>query len=123
MTNMSIKIKIGRKYGNTIHEKGGASYFLFHEDPKIIPYGEQQILAIRQTKETINDSQSHLRVLGVLSNDEFLVSKNEVIVPVSKKINISGFDLRVDIERLVRGAYRTEEQVVYLWDIKTSPSQ
>lgn len=117
MNNGYVDIELGRQKGNTVFEEERPTgiqfphYFLFHEDARRIPFGENNIIVVREVREVGNNSQSLIKVLGIYRPKDFKISEEKVSVPVSKDSVVRGFDLQEDVRRKVLQEYRTEEKV------------
>jgi len=117
MNNGYLDIELGRQKGNTVFEEERPTslqfshYFLFHEDARKIPFGENNIIAVREVREVGNNSQSLIKVLGIYKPKDFKISKEKVSVPISKNSVVCGFDLQEEIRRKVLQEYKTEEKV------------
>ncbi|MFH1229512.1 MAG: hypothetical protein V1678_03760 [Candidatus Aenigmatarchaeota archaeon] len=115
MENNMISIKLGREEGKTeFHGNDPVTsthYFRFFEDPRTVPYGERCIVALRQISENGNKRDSVIKVLGTFGKGEYSIKKDSVEVPITKDMIVRGFDLKEDIERQIRKAYKTEEKV------------
>jgi len=117
MNNKAISIELGRQRGHTIcgeekpNDNSFPHYFLFFEDARKIPYGENNIVAVREVRETGNNSQSTIKVLGIYRPKGFKITEEKVSIPISKNSVVCGFDLQEDVRRKVLQEYRTEEKV------------
>lgn len=117
MESKPIIIELGRQRGNTIpgEEKSNDNsfphYFLFFDDARRIPYRNNNIVVVREVRETGNNSQSTLKVLGIYRPKDFKITEEKVSVPISKDSVVRGFDLQEDVRRKVLQEYRTEEKV------------
>ena len=113
---MEYKIDLGRERGHTAFEESDPKNhaFVFNGDFKLIPYGDREIIAYRQTSEKANTSKSIIKVLGIIDRKKCRVlEEGQVVsVPVHKVIRLEGFDDKEQIERVVRREYgKTEEDV------------
>jgi hypothetical protein len=125
MDSGKISFKLGREGGKTeFYGDGDPSnidhYFIFFEDPRVVPYGERDIIALRQFSENGNKRSGVIKVLGVFERGEYSIKKDSVEVPLTKDILVKGFDLKEDIERQLRKAYKTNEKVDFSWQLTKS---
>jgi hypothetical protein len=117
MESKPIIIELGRQRGNTIpgeekpNDNSFPHYFLFFDDARRIPYRNNNIVVVREVRETGNNSQSTLKVLGIYRPKDFKITEEKVSVPISKDSVVRGFDLQEDVRRKVLQEYRTEEKV------------
>lgn len=116
MNNGYLDIELGRQKGNTVFEEERTAslqfphYFLFHEDARRIPFGENNIIAVREVREVGNNSQSLIKVLGIYRPKDFKIAGEKVSVPISKDSVVRGFDLQ-EVRKKVLQEYKTEEKV------------
>ena len=117
MNGKTIAIELGRQRGHTVCEEEKPNdnsfphYFLFFEDARRIPYGENNIVAVREVREIGNNSQSTIKVLGIYRPKDFQITGEKVSIPISKDSVVRGSDLKEDVKRKVLQEYRTEEKV------------
>lgn len=117
MESKTITIELGRQRGHTVPEEEKHNdnsfphYFLFFDDARRIPYDNKSIIAVREVRETGNNSQSTLKVLGIYRLKDFKITEEKVSVPITKDSIVRGFDLQEDVRKTVLQEYRTEEKV------------
>lgn len=107
-----FQVDIGRRYGHT----GEDGVLHFNQDLKIIPYGSEEnvVLAYRQVRKKGNESKSSVKVLGIVSRNDYTMIEHGISVPKSKVTRLKGFDDRQAVERIIREEFgKTEESMEF----------
>jgi hypothetical protein len=114
--NMEV-FKIGRSQGTTEFlgnspETNLAMHnFIYFGDPKVIEYGERDILSVRKFIERGNGGTGAIKVLGLFDKEQYRLTPTELAVPKDRDMTVYDHETFDEIEKLVKKAYKTEEKL------------
>lgn len=109
-----VSFSLGRQKGRTDFPKSEEPKFTYNDDFRLVPYGDSAIAAYRRITEQGNESDSIIRVIGLVNPTLRALAESGVKIPKSEISKLKDGSDKEDVQRILREKFgKTSEPVIF----------